>query len=165
MEACTQTEKPQQAQDATILPPTEEEVKSGSEKKPVQNENEWKKVPIKKNIPRPEKATDKAVLVIGNSQLHDVNPRGLSKTSNIRKETAYTIAEAEEIVCKEADSEKPEKPDVILFHLITNDVKTHDETTVSESLLKLTKKTQDLFPHRGYSYLWAFLDLTALYRT
>ena len=84
--------------------------------------------------------------------------------SHIREKTAYTIAEAEDIVRKEADSEKPDKHD-ILFHLITNDVKTCDESTVSESLLKLTKKTQDLFPHRGYSYLWAFLDLTALYRT
>ncbi len=78
------------------------------------------------------------VIIIGNSLLGGIKPDKLSKDFNTSVRREYTIAEAKQTVANlEAN------PSVIVFQLVTNDVKDRETTSVTEDYMNLIATTKD----------------------
>ncbi len=85
--------------------------------------------------------TKPEVIIIGNSLLGGIKPDKLSKDFNTSIRQAYTIAEAKQTVANlEAN------PSVIVFQLVTNDVKDREATSVTEDYMNLIATTKDRKP-------------------
>ncbi len=78
----------------------------------------------------------KKVLLVGSSQLKPVVPQYLCPPTNVHKEIAYTIQEAEEVLDGHDDHY-----DAVVLHLITNDVKTMTAVQCKDKMSDLIDNT------------------------
>ena len=88
--------------------------------------------------PKPPKRT---VLVLGNSQTKHINAIRLAPECTVDKEDTYTIQQAVEYV-----QQKQPQHDIIVLHLISNDVKTADPESVKKELDSLIDSALKLRP-------------------
>ena len=78
-----------------------------------QSISDWSSVPAKEKKQKP------SIMLIGTSNIKDIDPERLSSNFNNEK-LAYTFAEAEKVI-KGATN----KPVAVAFHVLTNELKSH----------------------------------------
>ena len=83
------------------------------------------------------------VTLVGNSLLQGIKGDKLLKGVEVKKISAYTIQEAEQVI-----SEMTSDTDAVIFQLITNDVKSQSSSLlIAENFKVLIEKTMDKFPN------------------
>ena len=100
-----------------------------------QSLSDWSTVPGKEKKQKP------TVLLIGTSNIKEIEPARLSSNINIEKHISYTFAEAEKVI---DDSES--KPDAVAFHMLTNELKSNSSMECVHKLQNLIKLTKEKMP-------------------
>lgn len=98
-----------------------------------EDESDWSLVRGKKTKP--------SVLLVGTSNIKGIEPSQLSTKYHTSKETAYTIEQATNII-----QDYPPQPDVIAYHILSNQIKSSSSGECVDKLLNLVKKTKELKP-------------------
>ena len=96
-----------------------------------------------KNSNSEEKQEKVKIAMAGDSVLHGVNGKGLSKSHNVKVKN-YSGATIEDILDKIDDLLKS-KPDCLLVHVGTNDLK--NNVNLLNSVKKMVKKVKNSFPN------------------
>ena len=93
-------------------------------------------MPRKTPTPNPDTYTDQPklphVLLIGTSNVKGIKEDKLTYSAQITKCIAYTIEEAKSVV-----TNYDKTPDVVVLHVLTNDLKTSDPATCTNKLAEL----------------------------
>ena len=83
-----------------------------------------------------------SVLLVGTSNIKGIEPSQLSTKYHTSKETAYTIDQATNII-----QDYPSQPDVIAYHILSNQIKSSSSGECVDKLLNLVNKTKELKPN------------------
>ena len=81
------------------------------------------------------------VLLVGTSIIRNIEPKYLSKDYDIKKSSAYTLDETAQLI-KDSKSD----PSAVIFHSMTNDLKTEDPATCVNSLHDIVDTTLQKWP-------------------
>ena len=92
----------------------------------------------------------KEVLLVGTSIMRNIDPRFLSKEYFTTKLTAYTVEEASTVI-----SNSKAEPDVVIFHSLTNNLKTEDP---ADCVKKLSDVVHDTFLKWPLSHVMISLE-------
>lgn len=110
---------------------TFEEVKYKAKSKKIEpNENRTK---VREDIPQQPK-----VLLVGNSQIKNIDPVRLLKEVHVEKIIQYTTAAASKITSERIQRNSLEKTDIVVLHLDTNDVKNNSSNNCAQEIGDLT---------------------------
>ncbi len=94
------------------------------------------------NSPSHTTPKQKKVLIIGNSQVQDIDPTKFSKQHELYKAICYTIDQANNVV-----NSMTTEMDRVIIHLLTNDIKTASPEKVTGKMVGLVNKLCNKFPH------------------
>lgn len=83
----------------------------------------------------------KDVLLVGSSIIRNIEPKILSKDYEISKSSAYSLEETAKIIENTSSD-----PDVVIFHSMTNNLKTEDPRQCLEKLNEIVEKTEQKWP-------------------
>lgn len=75
---------------------------------------------VQERVIREETPSKPTAVLIGTSNIDGIMADKLSSEVNITKSTAYTLEETKEVI-----SDLNSKPDVVILHSLTNDIKTY----------------------------------------
>ena len=100
-----------------------------------QSISDWSSVPAKEKKQKP------SIMLIGTSNIKDIDPERLSSNFNTEKHIAYTFAEAEKVIKGVTN-----KPDAVAFHVLTNELKSNSSIECVSKLQNLIKLTEEKMP-------------------
>lgn len=104
----------------------------------LENKSDWSTV---ESFQRPKPKTPK-LLLIGTSNTKKIDTGKISSKFETVKEIAMTIGEAEKVIDKSTI-----EPDVIAYHVLSNELKFSSSTEVVSKLEKLLQKTKECKPN------------------
>ena len=115
--------------------PFDKDVSVDSELAQSTNVNTLPKV-VEKQSPIVIEKEKKEVLVVGTSIMRNLDPRFLSKDYFTTKLSAYTVEEAGKVI-----SNSKAEPDVVIFHSLTNNLKSEDPSDCVKKLKDVVHST------------------------
>ena len=163
MEACTQTEKPQQAQNSTIHPPTEEEVKSGTEKNLCKMITNGKRLKSGTTSQDQKRWKTKQCSWLATLNCMMWTPEGFQNVTHQGKNSLYNRWSWRHCTQRGWQWEARQT-----WYSIPSNHKWCENPRLKYCVGEpdeANKKLKIYSPHQRNSYRWAFLDFTAPYWT